>query len=184
MLTQQQQLQRSSGRTAPRSLHQQKASPSRRVRVRSSAEELVRPTTPGSSPDAVSVRTLVSCCVHASKATRVCLGLNAHTPLPAVLQFAPLKQGIAKFYNESSGLWESVWGEHMHHGERAEHCAPSLGLGEPCWHAPVAVQCALLWTSTTNAHQSSTGSFCLAGTVWLQAITQQAPPPKAMRRHR
>lgn len=33
-----------------------------------------------------------------------------------LLQFAPLKQGIAKFYNESSGLWESVWGEHMHHG--------------------------------------------------------------------
>lgn len=53
--------------------------------MRSSAEELVRPTTTpgGSSPDAA---------------------------------FAPLKQGIAKFYNESSGLWESVWGEHMHHG--------------------------------------------------------------------
>ncbi|KAM0935309.1 putative tocopherol C-methyltransferase [Dioscorea sansibarensis] len=27
-----------------------------------------------------------------------------------------LKKGIAEFYNESSGLWESIWGEHMHHG--------------------------------------------------------------------
>ncbi|XP_038900464.1 tocopherol O-methyltransferase, chloroplastic [Benincasa hispida] len=27
-----------------------------------------------------------------------------------------LQKGIAEFYDESSGLWESVWGEHMHHG--------------------------------------------------------------------
>ena len=27
-----------------------------------------------------------------------------------------LNQGIANFYDESSGLWESMWGEHMHHG--------------------------------------------------------------------
>jgi tocopherol O-methyltransferase len=27
-----------------------------------------------------------------------------------------LKQGIASFYDESSNLWESIWGEHMHHG--------------------------------------------------------------------
>ena len=29
---------------------------------------------------------------------------------------AALKQGIASFYDESSNLWESIWGEHMHHG--------------------------------------------------------------------
>ncbi|KAK9845406.1 hypothetical protein WJX81_005726 [Elliptochloris bilobata] len=28
----------------------------------------------------------------------------------------PLNQGIANFYDESSGLWEQMWGEHMHHG--------------------------------------------------------------------
>jgi hypothetical protein len=39
-----------------------------------------------------------------------------------VSQFAPLKQGIANFYNESSGLWESVWGEHMHHGKGGVAC--------------------------------------------------------------
>eukprot|EP00638_Chattonella_subsalsa_P008042 CAMPEP_0117751076 /NCGR_PEP_ID=MMETSP0947-20121206/10754_1 /TAXON_ID=44440 /ORGANISM="Chattonella subsalsa, Strain CCMP2191" /LENGTH=352 /DNA_ID=CAMNT_0005569377 /DNA_START=67 /DNA_END=1125 /DNA_ORIENTATION=- len=27
-----------------------------------------------------------------------------------------LKEGIAGFYDASSGLWEDVWGEHMHHG--------------------------------------------------------------------
>lgn len=32
-------------------------------------------------------------------------------------QITDLKQGIASFYDESSGLWEDMWGEHMHHGE-------------------------------------------------------------------
>ncbi|CAL1352350.1 unnamed protein product [Linum trigynum] len=27
-----------------------------------------------------------------------------------------LKKGIAELYDESSGLWEDIWGEHMHHG--------------------------------------------------------------------
>lgn len=46
------------------------------------------------------------------------------TCIASLVQFAPLKQGIAKFYNESSGLWESVWGEHMHHGEHATTGGP------------------------------------------------------------
>jgi tocopherol O-methyltransferase len=32
------------------------------------------------------------------------------------LQKKELKAGIANFYDESSGLWESMWGDHMHHG--------------------------------------------------------------------
>lgn len=27
-----------------------------------------------------------------------------------------LKEGIAGFYDESSGIWEDIWGDHMHHG--------------------------------------------------------------------
>ena len=27
-----------------------------------------------------------------------------------------LKMGIAEFYDESSGIWEDIWGDHMHHG--------------------------------------------------------------------
>jgi hypothetical protein len=34
-------------------------------------------------------------------------------------QIKELKEGIAAFYDESSSLWEDVWGEHMHHGERS-----------------------------------------------------------------
>lgn len=30
--------------------------------------------------------------------------------------FADLRTGIAEFYDESSGVWEEMWGEHMHHG--------------------------------------------------------------------
>lgn len=29
---------------------------------------------------------------------------------------AELKKGIAELYDESSGLWENIWGDHMHHG--------------------------------------------------------------------
>lgn len=27
-----------------------------------------------------------------------------------------LQLGIAEFYDESSGIWEDIWGDHMHHG--------------------------------------------------------------------
>ena len=27
-----------------------------------------------------------------------------------------LQKGIAEFYDESSGIWEDIWGDHMHHG--------------------------------------------------------------------
>ncbi|KAL3642568.1 Gamma-tocopherol methyltransferase, chloroplastic [Castilleja foliolosa] len=27
-----------------------------------------------------------------------------------------LRKGIAEFYDESSGIWEDIWGDHMHHG--------------------------------------------------------------------
>ncbi|KAM7463539.1 hypothetical protein LguiA_031660 [Lonicera macranthoides] len=32
------------------------------------------------------------------------------------VETSPLKKGIAEFYDESSGIWEDIWGEHMHHG--------------------------------------------------------------------
>lgn len=38
-------------------------------------------------------------------------------PQKTTKQIKDLKTGIAAFYDESSGLWEDVWGsEHMHHG--------------------------------------------------------------------
>jgi hypothetical protein len=32
------------------------------------------------------------------------------------MQNPVLNEGIRTFYDQSSGLWEDVWGEHMHHG--------------------------------------------------------------------
>lgn len=32
------------------------------------------------------------------------------------MQGKPLNEGIANFYDESTPLWESMWGEHLHHG--------------------------------------------------------------------
>ena len=36
--------------------------------------------------------------------------------LPQARTDIALKEGIAEFYDESSGVWEDMWGEHMHHG--------------------------------------------------------------------
>ena len=32
------------------------------------------------------------------------------------MEVVELKKGIAELYDESSGLWEDIWGDHMHHG--------------------------------------------------------------------
>jgi len=35
-----------------------------------------------------------------------------------------LNAGIAKFYDASTGLWENVWGDHLHHGYYPAGSAP------------------------------------------------------------
>ncbi len=37
-------------------------------------------------------------------------------PLAELRTKEELRSGIAGFYDKSSGIWERVWGEHMHHG--------------------------------------------------------------------
>jgi tocopherol O-methyltransferase len=42
-------------------------------------------------------------------------------PLPPLLpperaEVEKLQKGIAELYDESSGVWEEIWGDHMHHG--------------------------------------------------------------------
>lgn len=41
--------------------------------------------------------------------------IHAQLPTPAT-QTQNLNRRIAEFYDNSSGLWEEIWGEHMHHG--------------------------------------------------------------------
>lgn len=36
-----------------------------------------------------------------------------------------LKKGIAELYDESSGMWEDIWGDHMHHGFYADDGSPA-----------------------------------------------------------
>ncbi|KAK1286621.1 hypothetical protein QJS10_CPB20g01104 [Acorus calamus] len=37
-----------------------------------------------------------------------------------------LRKGIAELYDESSGLWENIWGDHMHHGFYDERVPASI----------------------------------------------------------
>ncbi|KAG9452880.1 hypothetical protein H6P81_005784 [Aristolochia fimbriata] len=47
---------------------------------------------------------------------RLARGGRGAPPLVMASGAASLREGIAEFYDESSGLWEDVWGDHMHHG--------------------------------------------------------------------
>lgn len=42
-----------------------------------------------------------------------------------------LYDGIANFYDESSGVWEEVWGEHMHHGYYDDEIVAAATKGDP-----------------------------------------------------
>ncbi|GAX73431.1 hypothetical protein CEUSTIGMA_g883.t1 [Chlamydomonas eustigma] len=45
-------------------------------------------------------------------------------PFTSFNKISDLKAGIASFYDESSPLWEDMWGEHMHHGYYPKGSAP------------------------------------------------------------
>ena len=46
---------------------------------------------------------------------------SLHTMASATIASADLYEKIKNFYDDSSGLWEEVWGEHMHHGYYGPH---------------------------------------------------------------
>ncbi|XP_077238288.1 gamma-tocopherol methyltransferase [Tasmannia lanceolata] len=46
-------------------------------------------------------------------------------PTTVMASGASLRQGIAELYDESSGAWENVWGDHMHHGFYQPHVPSS-----------------------------------------------------------
>ena len=53
---------------------------------------------------------------------------------PFIGEKPSLNEGIASFYDESSGLWEAQWGEHMHHGyypngaDRSDHAQAQVDM--------------------------------------------------------
>ncbi|KAH7423202.1 hypothetical protein KP509_12G043800 [Ceratopteris richardii] len=47
---------------------------------------------------------------------RIMAAAASASPSAATGMFSELNNGIAHFYDTSSGVWENIWGEHMHHG--------------------------------------------------------------------
>ncbi|KAK7824655.1 tocopherol o-methyltransferase [Quercus suber] len=43
-------------------------------------------------------------------------GLKCGRDTCEVAEDIVLKKGITEFYDELSGVWEDIWGDHMHHG--------------------------------------------------------------------
>ncbi|KAK9120382.1 hypothetical protein Syun_017999 [Stephania yunnanensis] len=39
-----------------------------------------------------------------------------------------LKKGVAEFYDESTRVWEDIWGDHLHHGFYDPHVAPPSSI--------------------------------------------------------
>ncbi|CAM6084985.1 unnamed protein product [Calypogeia fissa] len=58
--------------------------------------------------------------------TVTCLASSAGTKDRTVVE---LNEGIANFYDSSSGVWEDIWGEHMHHGYYTPGDSPENGKG-------------------------------------------------------
>ncbi|XWS42838.1 hypothetical protein CRYUN_Cryun16bG0048900 [Craigia yunnanensis] len=44
------------------------------------------------------------------------MSIRAYAATSTTSDASALRDGIAEFYDESSGLWEDIWGDHMHHG--------------------------------------------------------------------
>lgn len=42
--------------------------------------------------------------------------MTANAAAAAAEATVTLQKGIAELYDESSGVWEDLWGDHMHHG--------------------------------------------------------------------
>jgi tocopherol O-methyltransferase len=90
--------------------------------------------------------------------------------LPPAVQNPVLNEGIRTFYDESSSLWESVWGEHMHHGfydtgsafqktrlqaqiDMIEHTLKFADVQRP--HAVLDVGCGIGGSSRCSVHTAS-----------------------------
>jgi tocopherol O-methyltransferase len=63
---------------------------------------------------------------------------------------ATLSQHIQQFYDATSGLWEQVWGEHMHHG----YYGPTGQARTPRYQAQIdLIEVLLHWAQITAADQ-------------------------------
>ena len=76
-----------------------------------------------------------------------------------------LNEGIATFYDESSGLWESMWGEHMHHGYY-----PKDGPKKSNQEAQIdMIEESLKWAGVTSV--SKVSQEC--NSIYVQRVTRR-----------
>ena len=58
-----------------------------------------------------------------------------------VVQGTPLNEGIANFYDESTPLWQNMWGDHLHHGYYGKGEAPkSNNQAQTRWRTDVCLR--------------------------------------------
>ncbi|KAJ4844917.1 putative tocopherol O-methyltransferase, chloroplastic [Turnera subulata] len=67
------------------------------------------------TPPLLRIRTTRLLHSRASRATRVAAAASS-TSSTTAMEVGELKKGIAELYDQSSGVWEDIWGDHMHHG--------------------------------------------------------------------
>ncbi|XP_015878384.3 tocopherol O-methyltransferase, chloroplastic [Ziziphus jujuba] len=61
-----------------------------------------------------------------ARTTTAAAATTTTTPVMKKLTDEELQKGIANFYDESSGIWEDIWGDHMHHGFYDIDARPSV----------------------------------------------------------
>jgi hypothetical protein len=62
----------------------------------------------------------------------------------------PLATGIAGFYDASTGLWENMWGDHLHHGYYPRGSPPKSNR-----QAQIdMIEEVLLWAGVNNVHRA------------------------------
>ena len=76
-------------------------------------------------------------------------------------QWKALNAGIAGFYDQSSGVWEDIWGEHMHHGYY-----PKDGPKKSNQAAQIdMIEEILAWAGVQTVNKARAASHCLSRLV-------------------
>ncbi|MEM9219787.1 MAG: methyltransferase domain-containing protein [Cyanobacteria bacterium P01_F01_bin.150] len=80
--------------------------------------------------------------------------MTLQTPAPPNFSVQSLTEKIQRFYDESSQLWEQVWGEHMHHG----YYGPDVRAENPQDAQRILIEQILAWSDTVTSGQVSTAT--------------------------
>ncbi|XP_055821030.1 probable tocopherol O-methyltransferase, chloroplastic isoform X3 [Solanum dulcamara] len=71
-------------------------------------------------------RRIITCNYNRRRMTSAVGAMKTTTSEVGIQNQQELKKGIADLYDESSGIWEDIWGDHMHHGYYQPQSSVSL----------------------------------------------------------